>query len=74
MKETLADIGEREIINRLKGFMPSGQTDDDVAEINSPDKKLIIALVVMKILVVICKMMFNKYHFNSLRCFSGILI
>ena len=42
MNETLEQIGEREILNRLKGFMPVGQTDDDTAQINPYGKHLII--------------------------------
>ncbi len=42
MKTTIKDIGEVELINRLKKFMPSGQTDDDVAEIKSSKKTLLI--------------------------------
>ncbi len=39
---TLADIGEKELINRLKVFMPIGQTEDDTAQIASEGKHLLI--------------------------------
>ena len=39
MKTTIKDIGEIELLNRLKKFMHLGQIDDDVAEINSNKKK-----------------------------------
>tara|TARA_B100000965_G_scaffold382308_1_gene380572 strand:- start:77 stop:1060 length:984 start_codon:yes stop_codon:yes gene_type:complete len=39
---TIKDIGEIELLNRLKRFMRLGQIDDDVAEIKSSKKKLII--------------------------------
>ncbi len=38
----IKDIGERELLNRLKKFMRSGQIDDDVAELKSSKKKLLI--------------------------------
>ena len=42
MKTTIQDIGERELLNRLKKFMRSGQIDDDIAEIKSNKKPLLI--------------------------------
>tara|TARA_B100000965_G_scaffold241491_1_gene202633 strand:+ start:1078 stop:2061 length:984 start_codon:yes stop_codon:yes gene_type:complete len=39
---TIKDIGEIELLNRLKKFMRSGQIDDDVAEIKTNNKKLLI--------------------------------
>ena len=42
MITTIKDIGEIELLNRLKKFMLPGQIDDDVAEINSNKKKLLI--------------------------------
>tara|TARA_B100000700_G_scaffold137301_1_gene153272 strand:+ start:211 stop:1194 length:984 start_codon:yes stop_codon:yes gene_type:complete len=39
---TIKDIGERELLNRLKKFMRSGQIDDDVAEIKSSKHTLLI--------------------------------
>ena len=42
MITTINDIGERELLNRLKKFMRSGQIDDDIAEITSSKKKLLI--------------------------------
>ena len=42
MITTIKDIGEIELLNRLKKFMRSGQIDDDVAEIQSNKKKLLI--------------------------------
>jgi len=35
---TLKDIGEIELLGRLKKFMRSGQIDDDIAEIKSNKK------------------------------------
>ena len=40
--ETLKEIGEKEILNRLKIFMDIGQIDDDIATINSSNKDLIV--------------------------------
>ncbi len=42
MITTIKDIGEIELINRLKKFMRSGQVDDDIAEIKSVKKNLLI--------------------------------
>ena len=42
MNETLSDIGEKELLNRLKKYMPAGQIDDDSAEIDGRNKKLLI--------------------------------
>ncbi len=42
MHETLAEIGEKEILNRLRCFMPLGQIDDDTAEIKTNKNKLLI--------------------------------
>ena len=42
MKTTIKDIGEIELLNRLKRFMRSGQITDDVAEIKSNEKNLLI--------------------------------
>ena len=42
MITTIQDIGERELLNRLKKFMRSGQIDDDIAEIKSNKKPLLI--------------------------------
>ena len=42
MITTIKDIGEIELLNRLKQFMPSGQIDDDIAEIKSNKKDLLI--------------------------------
>ena len=41
-KETLKDIGEKELINRLGKFMPKNQVLDDCALIKSRDKDLLI--------------------------------
>ncbi len=38
----IRDIGEIELINRLKKYMRSGQVDDDVAQIQSNQKQLLI--------------------------------
>jgi len=39
---TIKDLGEIELLNRLKRFMRFGQIDDDVAEINTINKNLLI--------------------------------
>ena len=42
MITTIKDIGEIELIYRLKKFMPSGQIDDDIGTIKSDKKNLLI--------------------------------
>ena len=42
MNTKIQDIGEIELLDRLKKFMRSGQIDDDIAEINSNKKNLLI--------------------------------
>ncbi len=42
MAITIKDLGEIELLNRLKKFMRSGQIDDDIAEINIINKSLLI--------------------------------
>ncbi len=42
MITTIQDIGEIELLNRLKKFMRSGQIDDDIAEIKTNKKNLLI--------------------------------
>ena len=42
MTTTIKDLGEIELLNRLKRFMRFGQIDDDVAEINTINKSLLI--------------------------------
>ena len=42
MKTTIKDLGEIELLNRLKKFMRCGQIDDDIAEINIINKSLLI--------------------------------
>ena len=42
MIEKLNQIGEREILNRLKKFMPIGQIEDDTAQINPLGAELLI--------------------------------
>jgi len=39
---TIKDLGEKELLNRLKRFMRCGQIDDDIAEINTINKSLLI--------------------------------
>jgi len=41
-RETLEDIGEKELINRLRKFMPKNQTLDDCALINTKNNDLLI--------------------------------
>ena len=41
-KELLEDLGEKELINRLKKFMPINQASDDCALIKSKNKNLLI--------------------------------
>jgi thiamine-monophosphate kinase len=42
VRTTIQDLGEKELLNRLKKFMRFGQIDDDIAEINSSNKSLLI--------------------------------
>ncbi len=42
MTENLGQIGEREILNRLKKFMPLGQIEDDTAHIKNVDPSILI--------------------------------
>ena len=42
MITTIQDIGEKELLNRLKKFMRLGQIDDDIAEIKSNKNNLLI--------------------------------
>ena len=42
MIENLGELGEKEILNRLKKFMPQGQIDDDTAEISPKGKNVLI--------------------------------
>ena len=42
MTTTIKDIGEIELLNRLKRFMRFGQIDDDLAEIKIINKSLLI--------------------------------
>ena len=42
MATTIKDLGEIELLNRLKKFMRCGQIDDDLAEINTSNKSLLI--------------------------------
>ncbi len=42
MTTTIKDLGEIELLNRLKRFMPYGQIDDDLAEISINTKSLLI--------------------------------
>ncbi len=54
-QETLKDIGEEEILNRLKKYMEKGQIDNDTALIKPPEKSLIINT----------DLLVEKVHFNS---------
>ncbi len=42
MITTIKDLGELELLNRLKRFVRYGQIDDDIAEINTNNKTLLI--------------------------------
>ena len=42
MTTTIKDLGEIELLNRLKKFMRCGQIDDDLAEINTINQNLLI--------------------------------
>ena len=42
MITTIKNIGEIELLNRLKKYMSKGQIDDDVAEIKTNKKNLLI--------------------------------
>ena len=41
-KETLEDIGEKELIDRLAKFMPKNQVSDDCALINTKNENLLV--------------------------------
>ena len=41
-KELLEDIGEKELINRLRKFMPENQTSDDCAYIKTTNENLLV--------------------------------
>jgi len=41
-KDILEDIGEKELINRLKKFMPKNQISDDCALIKTENKNLLV--------------------------------
>ena len=41
-KETLEDIGEKELINRLRKFMPKNQALDDCALIKAKNNDLLV--------------------------------
>ena len=47
MSEKLSQIGEKELLTRLKRFMPIGQIDDDTAQINPFGKDIIISTDVL---------------------------
>ena len=47
MIENLSQIGEREILNRLKKFMPIGQIEDDTAQLKNPRKDILISTDVL---------------------------
>ena len=42
MTTTIKDLGEIELLNRLKKFMRFGQIDDDIAEINTINKSILV--------------------------------
>ena len=42
LKETLANLGEKELLNRLKYYMEIGQIDDDTALVKPTNNKLLI--------------------------------
>ena len=42
LSETLAQLGEKELLNRLKKFMDIGQIDDDTAVIETFNKDLLL--------------------------------
>ncbi len=42
MSETLFEIGEKEVINRLKSFAPLGQLEDDTVKINCGKKDILL--------------------------------
>ena len=42
MSEKLSQMGEKELLTRLKRFMPIGQIDDDTAQINPFGKDILI--------------------------------
>ena len=42
MTETLADLGEAELLRRLTGFAPAGQFSDDTACLRSDERQLVV--------------------------------
>ena len=42
MTETLADLGEAELLRRLAGFAPAGQFSDDTACLRSDERQLVV--------------------------------
>ena len=72
MTTTIKDLGEIELLNRLKKYMSYGQIDDDVAEINTKNKSLLINT----------DLLVEKIHFSdeisnakdSLNLFNEILV
>ena len=42
MTTTIKDLGEIELLNRLKKFMRFGQIDDDLAEINTNNESCLL--------------------------------
>ena len=42
MIETLADLGEAELLRRLAGFAPVGQLDDDTACLEADPRPLLV--------------------------------
>ena len=67
MTTTIKDLGEIELLNRLKKFMRYGQIDDDVAEINTINKSLLINtdLLVEKIHFCVSARAISTDYFSS---------
>ena len=47
MTKNLSELGEKEIIQKLREFMPNGQADDDTAELKISEGKILINTDVM---------------------------
>ncbi len=58
MDQLLKHIGEEELLNRLKRFVPLGQIDDDTAEINTRSHELLVNTDVVV----------EGVHFNEKTC------
>ena len=65
-KETLEDIGEKELINRLGKFMPKNQASDDCALIKTKNEKLLVNTDSLVENILLIHLFYLKYLFGSL--------